>query len=61
MLPKDVRVRERRQPGKCTPPEGKKPKKIKISIVSPSRLRCQPPRCLPGHSEIHQEFQMTVK
>lgn len=67
MLPKDDRMRERRRPAKCTPPTGKKPKKSRFPlwpprgcVVNKGALFMQPHRCLPGHFEIHPEFQMTV-
>ena len=68
MLPKDVRARERRRPAKCAPPRGKKPEKLRFPLCPPrgcvvnkGALFMQPHRCLPGHFEIHPEFQMTVK
>ncbi|KAL9987693.1 hypothetical protein ACROYT_G002040 [Oculina patagonica] len=66
MMPKDVRTRERRRPAKYSPPRGRKlrlpPKPPpRAFVMNKGALFMQPHRCLPGHFEIHPEFQISAK
>ena len=61
MLPKDACTRERRRPARYTLPRSKKLRFPKCPprafVMNKGALFMQPHRCLPGHFEIHPEFQ----